>query len=78
MEKNLNVEFEECVKETKAMLMTASMGCMSAMNGDDLSLMARSFNLMDRFMNLCVAMFEKQNDLMDKLDKVCDKALEQK
>ena len=78
MEKNLNVEFAECVKESKQMLMAASMQCMSGMDGDTLNTMVKGYDLMNRFMDLCVAMFEKQNDLMDKLDKVCDKALEQK
>lgn len=75
-DKNLSKEFKETMEETKGLLMaTAIQSSVSSMDAGEIVANAKAFCLLNRLCDLCCAMFEKQNKLMDKMDKAMDKYL---
>lgn len=75
-DKNLSKEFKETMEETKEMLMaTAMKSSVSSMDADEFMDNVKALRLLNRLCDLCCAMFEKQNKLMDKMDKAMDKYL---
>lgn len=77
MEKNLNKEFRETMDEAKEMLaMGAMRASVSTEDTEDIMTNIKLLRLLNRMADLCCDMFEKQDRLMDKLDKVADKYLE--
>ena len=75
-DKNLSKEFKETVDEAKGMLMAAAMeSSVSSMDADDLVTNVKALRLLNRLCDLSCAMFEKQDRLMDKVDKAMDKYL---
>lgn len=76
--KDLSKEFNEVMEEAKAMVLSAATSSMASdTDGDDLVTSIKMLRLLTRTCDLCCAMFEKQNELMDKLNKAADKYLYQ-
>ncbi len=79
MEKNLSSEMRALVEECKKIY--TSMLCrysVSSMMGEDYSAeCVYAIRLLSRASDLCVDMFEKQERIMDKMDKVMDLYIEQ-
>lgn len=79
MEKNLSKEFKECMEETKALcLMSAMTDSSSTMDENDIMTNVKALRLVNRLMDLCGDLFEKQDQLMDKMDEALDKYLKTK
>ncbi len=77
MEKNLGNEFREVMTECKELIMTEVVSnSMSDVDEKSVAGNVRALLMVNRLMNLCCDLFEKQNKLMDKIDKVMDKYLE--
>ena len=75
-QKNLNREFKETMEETKELfLASAIQSSVSSMDADDVMTNVKALRLLNRMCDLCCAMFEKQDKLMDKMDKAMDKYL---
>lgn len=75
--KNLSKEYKEVMAEAKELVLTSAMSS-SVFNTDAENLTAdiKAMLLLNRFIDLCGDMLEKQEQLMDKMDKVMDKYLE--
>ncbi len=79
MEKNLSKEFKECMEETKALCLTSAMSCASStMDESEIATNVKALRLVNRLMDLCGDLFEKQDKLMDKMDEALDKYLKTK
>lgn len=77
MEKNLSKEYREVMEEAKAMCLTSCMSAsVSSMDAEDLVTNVKALRLVNRLIDLCGDLFEKQEKLMNKMDKVMDKYLE--
>lgn len=77
MEKNLGNEFREVMTECKEIFMTEVVsGSMSGLDEKTVAENVKALLMVNRLMNLCCDLFEKQNKLMDKMDKEMDKYLE--
>lgn len=75
-DKNLSKEFKEAMEETKGLLMaTVMQSSVSSMDADDVMTNVKALRLLNRLCDLCVEVFEKQDKLMDKMDKAMDKYL---
>lgn len=76
-EKNLSKEFKKMMDETKGVLMAAAMeSSVSKLDGDDFVTNVKALRLLNRMCDLCCVIFEKQDKLMDKMDKAMDKYLD--
>lgn len=79
MEKNLSNEMRELVEECKKIY--ANMFCnysvLSMLDDENAAEYVKSMKLLSRACDLCVDMFEKQERIMDKMDKVMDVYLKQ-
>jgi len=78
MEKNLSKEFRGVVAETKELIVkyVCDADFLSGMDGDDAAANIKMMLLFNRLIDLCGDVFEKQDRLMDKMDKAMDKYLE--
>lgn len=77
-EKNLSKEFKETMEEAKEMVMTSAMSAsVSTMDEESIMTNVKALRLLNRLCDLSVAMFEKQDKLMDKMDKAMDKYLKE-
>lgn len=77
MKKDLNKEFKKCMEETKALCLASVMeSSVSGMDADTIATNVKALRLVNRLMDLCGDLFEKQNALMDKMDLALDKYLE--
>lgn len=75
-DKNLSKEFKETMEETKELFLASAMqSSVSSMDADDVMTNVKALRLLNRMCDLCCAMFEKQDKLMDKMDKAMDKYL---
>ena len=75
-DKNLSKEFKETMEETKELFLASAMqSSVSSMDADDVMTNVKALRLLNRLCDLCVDMFEKQDKLMDKMDKAMDKYL---
>lgn len=78
MEKNLSKAFREVMDETKTMfLATAVKSSTFTENENDITENVKALRMVNRMLDLCCDMFEKQEALMDKMDKVMDKYLDE-
>ena len=77
-ERNLSKEYAEVMKEFMGMIKEYGMKDCDVFDGDapELIMIVKSLGLFNKLIDISAAMFEKQEKLMDKLDKVCDKQLE--
>lgn len=76
-EKNLSKEFKETMEETKELFLASAMqSSVSTMDEGEIVTNVKALRLLNRLLDLCGAMFEKQDKLMDKMDKAMDKYLE--
>ena len=75
-DKNLSKEFKETMEETKELFLASAMqSSVSSMDADDVMTNVKALRLLNRLCDLCVEVFEKQDKLMDKMDKAMDKYL---
>lgn len=78
MEKNLSKECREVMAEAKELFMTSAMSSsVSTMDADDIVANVKALRLVNRLIDLCGDMFEKQDKLMDKMNRVMDKCLKE-
>lgn len=77
-ERNLSKEYAEVMKEFMGMIKEYGMKDFDVFDVDapELIMIVKSLGLFNKLIDISAAMFEKQEKLMDKLDKVCDKQLE--
>lgn len=76
MEKNLSKEFRETMEETKALVLASAMSAsVSSMDTEDFVKNVKALRMVNRLLDLCCDMFEKQDKLMDKMNEAMDKYL---
>lgn len=77
-ERNLSKEYAEVMKEFMGMIKEYGMKDFDVFDVDapELIMIVKSLGLFNKLIDISAAMLEKQEKLMDKLDKVCDKQLE--
>ena len=77
-ERNLSKEYAEVMKEFMGMIKEYGMKGFDVFDVDapELIMIVKSLGLFNKLIDISAAMLEKQEKLMDKLDKVCDKQLE--
>ena len=77
MEKNLGNEFREVMTECKELIMTEVVSnSISSLDEKSVAGNVKTLLMVNRLMDLCCDLFEKQDKLMDEMDKVMDKYLE--
>lgn len=71
MENNLSKDFNEVLDEIRELALKSAVEA-SAFEEDDEEIMAniKTLRLVNRFLDLCGAMLERQEELMDKMDEV--------
>lgn len=76
-ERNLSKEYAEVMKEFMGMIKEYGMKDFDVFDVDtpELIMIVKSLGLFNKLIDISAAMLEKQEKLMDKLDKVCDKQL---
>lgn len=78
MDDNLSKEFQEIMKEIKKLFIESYLAdSLSDMDSKSVMEQINTMRLMNRTMDLCCAMFEKQYELMAKMDKALDKYLDE-
>lgn len=79
VDNHVSSEIKECMKECKRAIMeTVTKSCTSDMDMDDFVFGTKVLVILERMTNVFADMIGKQDMLMDKMDKVMDKYLEQK
>lgn len=74
--KNLSKEYREIMAEAKVMVLTSAMkDSVCDMDAGEVMTTAKALILVNRLIDLCGDVFEKQDRLMDKLDKFMDRCL---
>lgn len=74
MEKNLSKECKEVMTEVKALILgNVVSDSVSTMDEGALVTNVKALRLVNRLIDLCVDMFEKEDELMDKMNKFLDK-----
>lgn len=77
MATNLSNEYREIAGEVKKLVkMSAANSDMFTMDSNELAMSIKALHLLNRLVDLFGDVFEKQDKLMDKMDKVMDAYLE--
>lgn len=74
MEKNLGNEFREVMTECKELIMTEVVSnSISSLDEKSVAGNVKTLLMVNRLMDLCCDLFEKQDKLMDKMDKYLER-----
>lgn len=78
MSDSLSYKFREIKDETKALILKSACESFdgSSLDADEIAANIKMMMLFDRLMDLCADMFERQEELMDKMNRAMDKYLE--